>query len=224
MLSKVARKADLFQDLNVVVSAPTGSGKTVLFELAICKLLHGNPTPGSKIIYMSPTKALCAERAKDWNQKFKCLGIKCAELTGDTDSADLSHIKESDIIITTPEKWDSISRRWQDSKRLVLMVRLFLIDEVHMLKEKRGATLEVVVSRMKQIGTNIRFIALSATVPNIKDIAQWIGRSSRDTLQSATVLQYGEEYRPVKIEKFVYGFSQGEKMNDFSFDAFLTKQ
>lgn len=45
-------------------------------------------------------------------------------------------------------------------------------DEVHMLKEKRGAILEVVVSRMKQIKADLRFVALSATVPNIEDVAR----------------------------------------------------
>lgn len=43
---------------------------------------------------------------------------------------DLAQVKESDIIVTTPEKWDSVSRRWHDSRRLVQMVQLFLIDEV----------------------------------------------------------------------------------------------
>lgn len=49
---------------------------------------------------------------------------------GDTNLADLPVVKDSDIIITTPEKWDSISRRWRDSRKLVEMIRLFLIDEV----------------------------------------------------------------------------------------------
>lgn len=49
---------------------------------------------------------------------------------------------------------------------------LALILQVHMLKERRGATLEVVVSRMRQISDKIRFVALSATVPNIQDVAR----------------------------------------------------
>lgn len=57
-------------------TAPTGAGKTVLMELAIIRVLlnHGSD---SKIIYMAPTKSLCAERVKDWEQKFGPFGIKC---------------------------------------------------------------------------------------------------------------------------------------------------
>ncbi|CCG83432.1 putative DEAD/DEAH box DNA helicase, partial [Taphrina deformans PYCC 5710] len=116
-------------DDNVVIASPTGSGKTVLFELAICRLIYNNRGPGSKIIYM----ALCSERVKDWSSKFRHLDLRCGALTlgkGDTNLADLPVVKESDIIITTPEKWDSISRRWRDSRSLVQMIRLFLIDEV----------------------------------------------------------------------------------------------
>lgn len=110
-----------------------------------------------------------------------------------------------------------------------------------MLKEKRGAILEVVVSRMKQIKADLRFIALSATVPNIEDVARsgsaktdimhdpdqrssWLGRSVHEAQIPARALTFGERYRPVQIEKCVYGYSKPEKMNDFAFDALLTKQ
>lgn len=69
---------------NVVVSAPTGSGKTVVLELAICKLALDRGNENFKIVYQAPTKALCAERARDWEKKFSHMSLKCAELTGDT--------------------------------------------------------------------------------------------------------------------------------------------
>lgn len=64
------------------------------------------------------------------------------------------------------------------------MVKLFLIDEIHLLNEEsRGATLEAIVSRMKTIEKSsvcenfnrIRFVAVSATIPNIEDLANWMG-------------------------------------------------
>ncbi|MFL5587016.1 MAG: DEAD/DEAH box helicase, partial [Ktedonobacteraceae bacterium] len=64
-----------------------------------------------------------------------------------------------------------------DHVKLMQLVKLFLLDEVHVLKDSRGATLEAVVSRMKSIGSNVRFVALSATVPNSEDIATWLGTS-----------------------------------------------
>lgn len=60
---------------------------------------------------MAPTKALCNERANDWKKKFQHLGITCNELTGDTEQTNVSEAQRSNIIVTTPEKWDSTTRR-----------------------------------------------------------------------------------------------------------------
>jgi len=204
---------------NVVVAAPTGSGKTALLELAICKLALGRGKENFKIVYQAPTKALCSEKARDWETKFSHMSLKCAELTGDTSQAEMRRVGDASIIVTTPEKWDSITRKWHDHRRLLQMVELFLIDEVHILKDVRGATLEAVVSRMKTIGANVRFIALSATVPNSEDIAQWLGRNHTNQQLPAHRETFGEEFRPVKLEKFVYGYQSTG--NDFVFDRFL---
>ncbi|KAK3315846.1 putative HFM1/MER3 protein [Apodospora peruviana] len=204
---------------NVVVSAPTGSGKTAILELAICKLAHDRGNQNFKIVYQAPTKALCSERSRDWEKKFNHMNLKCAELTGDTSQSEMRRVGDASIIITTPEKWDSITRKWQDHRRLLQLVELFLIDEVHILKDVRGATLEAVVSRMKTIGANVRFIALSATVPNSEDIAKWLGRNHTNPQLPAHRETFGEEFRPVKLQKFVYGFDCNG--NDFIFDKFL---
>lgn len=205
---------------NIVVSAPTGAGKTVILELAICGLFKDLGQGGTyKVIYLAPTKALCTERRKDWEKKFRTLGLTCTELTGDTDQAQISNVRKGDIIVTTPEKWDSMTRRWEDHRKLLDLVRLFLIDEVHILKESRGATLEAVVSRMRTIGSNVRFVALSATVPNAGDIADWLGKNGEEREQPAVMEVFGPEFRPVKLEKHVYGFQSGA--NNFAFDKVL---
>ncbi|RDW65861.1 putative DEAD/DEAH box DNA helicase (Mer3) [Aspergillus mulundensis] len=209
-------------DDNVVLAAPTGSGKTVVMELAICRLLNTLKDEQFKVVYQAPTKSLCSERFRDWNRKFHSLGLQCAELTGDTEHSQLRHVQNSQIIITTPEKWDSITRKWKDHSRLMQLVKLFLIDEVHTLKEARGATLEAVVSRMKSFGSNVRFVALSATIPNSEDIATWLGRNATSQHVPAHREHFGEEFRPVKLQKFVYGYqSLG---NDFAFDKLLTSK
>lgn len=204
---------------NLVLSSPTGSGKTVVLELAICRTVCDCPAGQFKIVYQAPTKALCSERLRDWEQKFRGLDLKCAELTGDTDIASLRNAQHADIMITTPEKWDSMTRKWQDHERLMQMVKLFLIDEVHILKEDRGATLEAVVSRMKSIGSQVRFVALSATVPNSEDIASWLGKDSINQGLPAVRERFGEEFRPVKLQKHVCGYLLGS--NDFAFDKML---
>ncbi|KAK4237802.1 hypothetical protein C8A03DRAFT_15674 [Achaetomium macrosporum] len=207
---------------NLVVSAPTGSGKTAILELAICKLALDRGNENFKIVYQAPTKALCSEKARDWEKKFSHMSLKCAELTGDTSQAEMRRVGDASIIVTTPEKWDSITRKWHDHRKLLQMVELFLIDEAHILKDARGATLEAVVSRMKTIGANVRFIALSATVPNSEDIARWLGRNHTNQQLPAHREIFGEEFRPVKLQKFVYGFEFNS--NDFMFDRFLSQK
>ncbi|RAL59793.1 hypothetical protein DID88_000422 [Monilinia fructigena] len=183
---------------NIVVSAPTGSGKTALLELAICKLVENYGSGQFKIVYQAPVKSLCSERMRDWTKKFSHLNLPVAELTGDTSNAEMSRVGNASIIITTPEKWDSITRKWADYQKLLQLVKLFLIDEVHILKDVRGATLEAVVSRMHSIGVSVRFVALSATVPNSNDIATWLGRDSNNRQLPAHRENFGEEFRPVK--------------------------
>jgi ATP-dependent DNA helicase HFM1/MER3 len=204
---------------NLIVSAPTGSGKTAIMELAICQLMMASNADDFKVVYQAPTKSLCAERMRDWTGKFASLDLKCAELTGDTEQAQLKNVQSASIIITTPEKWDSVTRKWKDNAKLMKLVKLFLIDEVHILKETRGATLEAVVSRMKSVGSDVRFVALSATVPNSEDIATWLGRAPDAQHLSAHREVFGEEFRPVKLEKHVWGIRG--PANDFAFDRVL---
>ena len=209
-------------DDNIVLSAPTGCGKTVVMELAICRLVSSFQDENFKIVYQAPTKALCAERARDWQKKFAPLSLECAELTGDTETDQLRSVQQSRIIITTPEKWDSVTRRWKDNAKLMELVKLFLIDEVHILKESRGATLEAVVSRMKSVGSKVRFVALSATIPNSEDIAAWLGRCPDTNQLPAHREVFGEEFRPVKLEKLVQSFQS--MSNDWAFESMLSSK
>ena len=205
-------------DVNVVVSAPTGGGKTALLELAICRLASVSRSNQYKIVYMAPTKSLCSERHRNWESKFASLDLRCAELTGDTDQNQLQHVQHASIIVTTPEKWDSMTRKWKDHVRLMQLVKLFMIDEVHILGDTRGAILEAVVSRMKSISTEVRFLALSATIPNSEDIATWLGKDHKNPHLPAHRETFGEGFRPVKLQKFVYSFPYTG--NDFGFERF----
>jgi ATP-dependent DNA helicase HFM1/MER3 len=207
-------------DDNFVLASPTGSGKTAILELAVCRAIATNATGQYKIVYQAPTKSLCSERQHDWQTKFSQVGLKCVELTGDSDAADLRNVQSANVIITTPEKWDTITRKWKDHEKLMRLIRLFLIDEVHILKEDRGATLEAIVSRMKTIATDVRFVALSATVPNLKDVAMWLGKNSAQPKQTATCEKFGEEFRPVRLRKHVSGYPWSNA-NDFAFEKSL---
>ena len=206
---------------NIVVSAPTSCGKTALMELALVRLFNSQEQ-NVKAIYIAPTKALCSERSTDWSRKFNPLGIEIGELTGDTEAHMISKIQKCSIIVSTPEKLDSVTRRWKDNKAFIELVRLVLIDEVHILKEPiRGSTLEVLVARLNTIAKNllkpIRIVAISATIPNIVDIAEWL----RDEHGSAELKLFGPEYRPVILEVHVLGFTNNGK-TPFQFEHNLT--
>ncbi|KAL8178335.1 UNVERIFIED_CONTAM: ATP-dependent DNA helicase MER3 [Gekko kuhli] len=179
---------------------------------------------------VAPIKALCSQRFEDWKEKFEPIGLLCKELTGDTAMDDLFEIQHAHIILTTPEKWDSMTRKWRDNS-LVQLVKLFLIDEVHVVKdESRGATLEVVVSRMKTVQSSLshssenhdtarpmRFVAVSATIPNAEDIAEWLS----DGKNPAVCLKIDERHRPVKLRKIVLGFPCSSNQTEFKFDLTL---
>ncbi|XP_044288180.1 probable ATP-dependent DNA helicase HFM1 [Varanus komodoensis] len=189
------------------------------------------PPPDYSVLFLvAPIKALCSQRFDDWKEKFGPIGLICKELTGDTAMDDLFEIQHAHIILTTPEKWDSMTRKWRDNS-LVQLVRLILIDEVHVVKdESRGATLEVVVSRMKTVQSSLlcgfenpdlilsmRFVAVSATIPNAEDIAEWLSDGKRP----AVCLKVDERYRPVKLRKIVLGFPCSSNQTEFKFDLTL---
>ncbi|KAK7476597.1 hypothetical protein BaRGS_00032143 [Batillaria attramentaria] len=219
----------LYTDQSVVVSAPTGSGKTVLFELALVRLLLCTQVAPSniRVVYMAPMKSLCSERVGDWKQKLSPLGLECLELTGDSDLTDFTALHHAHIICTTPEKWDSVTRRWKDNRSLFQEISLMCIDEVHVVGDaERGATVEAVITRMKMVQTQaagenahpVRFVAVSATLPNTEDIAEWLSSPSN----RAAVFKLGEEYRPVKLHRVVLGYPFPDGSSEFRFDISLT--
>ncbi len=96
-----------------------------------------------------------------------------------------------------------------------------MIDEVHVVSEpRRGAVLEAVVSRMQILSgggaIKARIVALSATVPNINDFAEWL----RDDKGPAEVKLFGEEFRPVQLQRVVLGYPSNNQ-NPFIFDQYL---
>ncbi|KAG0668358.1 Sec63 [Maudiozyma exigua] len=208
-------------DENCVVSAPTGSGKTVLFELAILRYLSkfSDSVENKKILYIAPTKSLCSEITEQWKLKFSNLNVNA--ITGDTFSYEMDSIRKSQIIITTPEKWDLLTRKWTDYQKLFHLVQLLLVDEIHTIGEFRGATLEAVLTRMNNLCSGIRIIGVSATIPNIIDLALWLKKKDSDKM--ATILEYDDTYRQVKLEVHVKGYNLSCK-NEFQRDAMYNQK
>ncbi|KAG5505245.1 hypothetical protein JIQ42_07452 [Leishmania sp. Namibia] len=188
-------------DQNVFLGAPTGSGKTVAAELAILRVFE--QYPGKKVVYIAPLKALVKERLRDWKARMMLVGRSVVELSGDA-TPDISALAKADILCTTPEKWDGISRNWQ-VRSYVTAVKLVVFDEVHMLGTDRGPILEVIVSRMRYIGWSlkapIRLLGLSTAVSNPGDLSSWLGVEKK-----WAVFNFDPSVRPVPMTVHIAGY------------------
>ncbi|MGM0604819.1 MAG: DEAD/DEAH box helicase [Halobacteriota archaeon] len=184
---------------NVVASAPTASGKTALAELAICKTLQEDGTA----LFIAPMRALTNEKEAEW-ERFEALGYSVYVVTGERD-LNPRRAERADILVMTPEKTDSATRK-HDSPRysFVTDVDCCVIDEVHLLdSDGRGGVLEVTISRLRRL-CDPRIVALSATMPNIDDVAAWLDAPPESTFV------FEEEYRPVDLHADVQTYSHGE--------------
>ncbi|KIX02460.1 uncharacterized protein Z518_08401 [Rhinocladiella mackenziei CBS 650.93] len=171
-------------DGNMLVCAPTGSGKTNVAMLTILREIgkHRNPETGEimlddfKIIYVAPLKALVQEQVGNFGKRLATYGIRVSELTGDRQLTK-QQIADTQVIVTTPEKWDVITRKATDMS-YTRLVRLIIIDEIHLLHDDRGPVLESIVSRtirrIDQTGDPVRMVGLSATLPNYRDVATFL--------------------------------------------------
>ena len=134
--------------------------------------------PDAKVVYIAPMKALVRERVDDWSRRLMDPTNKTlVELTGDT-TPDSAAVRDANVIITTPEKWDSISRNWK-YRKYVQQVGLIIMDEIHLLGSDRGPILEVIVSRMNFIAAtkkeDVRIVGMSTAIANAQDLAGWLG-------------------------------------------------
>lgn len=203
---------------NILIGAPTGSGKTIMAELAIFRLFRVDPS--KKVVYIAPYKALVKERLKDWKERFgNQLGKKVHELSGDH-TPNFRTLIESDVLLTTPEKWDGITRNWQ-SRSYVQSVGLVIFDEIHLLGQDRGSVLEVIVSRMNFIGAQtkqkIRMLGLSTAIANGYDVGSWFG------VKKEFNFNFRPEVRPVQLEYHFRGFPEQNycpRMNSMNKPAF----
>ncbi|KAK3630927.1 Pre-mRNA-splicing helicase BRR2 [Elasticomyces elasticus] len=212
-------------DGNMLICAPTGSGKTNVAMLTMLREIgkHRNPETGEinldefKIIYIAPLKALVQEQVGNFGKRLEAYGIQVSELTGDRQLTK-QQIADTNVIVTTPEKWDVITRKATDTSYTNL-VRLICIDEIHLLHDDRGPVLESIVSRtirrQEQTGVPVRIVGLSATLPNYRDVAAFL---RADPVKG--VFHFDGSYRPCPLQQEFIGvkdrkaFKQLQIMND----------
>lgn len=178
-------QAGLFEDRNLLVCTPTASGKTLVAELAFLNaVLHDK----GKAVYVVPLRALASEKYRQFKRDYPNLKIGIS--SGDMDSAD-SYLVNSDVIITTSEKFDSLIRH---KASWISRLKTVVIDEIHLLNDpSRGPTLEVVITILRKTLKDVQIIGLSATIGNPEELASWLG---------AELVQ--DSWRPVKLLKGVY--------------------
>ncbi|XP_043274954.1 putative U5 small nuclear ribonucleoprotein 200 kDa helicase isoform X2 [Venturia canescens] len=189
-------------DDNVFIGSPTGSGKTTIAEFAVLRLLTQNPD--GRCVYMVSKEALAELVYADWYTKFNhILGRKVVLLTGET-GTDLKLLAKGQVIITTADKWDVLSRRWKQRKN-VQNIQLFIVDELQLIGGEEGPVLEVACSRARYISSQLekptRIIALSASLADAKDVAQWLGAPA------AATFNFHPSVRPIPMELHVQGIN-----------------
>lgn len=182
---------------HLVLSIPTAAGKSLVAYLAIAQRLL---TEGGKAFYIVPLRALAREKYEDL-KAFEPLGFKIGISTGDLDESDV-RLSKYDIIVCTSEKADSLLRHglhWLDK------IKVLVIDEVHLIHDPtRGPTLEVIIAQIKALNPSTQLIALSATIKNAVELADWLGGK---LIQS--------DWRPVVLKEGVF-FHNIVKYNDGS--------
>ena len=156
---------------NLLIGTETGTGKTLMAEVAIWNLLSKNEK--SKALYIAPLRAITAEKEQDW-QKFAAAGMPVYKITGDEETVDEEKARKARLILTTGEKWDSLTRK-PGRFPFVRIVDLVILDEIHIIDEEtRGPTTEVLLARLRRTLPKARIIGLSATMRNIEELAHWL--------------------------------------------------
>ena len=171
---------------NLVVAIPTASGKSLIGYIPALELMVSK---GKKVLYIVPLKALASEKKDDFD-RFKELGIRTHMSTGDLDSDD-RNLADADVLVATSEKADSMIRHGSEWMKDVGLV---IADEIHLIHDPgRGPTLEVILTKLMRRNRDLQIIALSATMSNAFDLAEWLHAKLVES-----------DWRPIPLKEGVY--------------------
>ncbi|KAL5370072.1 U5 small nuclear ribonucleoprotein helicase, Pre-mRNA splicing helicase BRR2 2 [Cryptosporidium parvum] len=215
-----------YSDENIFLGAPTGSGKTMVAEIAIFRALFADLDskisisklkPESKkkykIVYIAPLKSLANERFNDWKFLFSnTLGLNVVLITGSSQTS-LLELEKASIIISTPEKWESFTRRWwAKSRSFVQDIKLIIFDEIHLIgQEPRGSVVETLVCKTRfishfiekyTVNKKIRSLSLSTSLSNAKELSSWL------EVGASGYYNFPPEIRPVPCTVYISGFQE----------------
>ena len=170
---------------NLVAAIPTASGKTLIATLAMLSSVDR----GGKALYIVPLRALASEKQEEFAE-FEAYGLDVGVTTGNYESEG-GWLAGKDIIVATSEKVDSLVRNdapWLDDLSCVVT------DEVHLVDDgERGPTLEVTLAKLRSLNPDLQTVALSATIGNADELADWLDAELVDS-----------DWRPIDLKKGVH--------------------
>ncbi|CAM9104113.1 unnamed protein product [Choristocarpus tenellus] len=166
---------------SVLVSAHTSAGKTVNAEYAIAKCLRDK----QRVIYTSPIKALSNQKFRDLQEEFGDVGLMTGDITINPSAT---------CLIMTTEILRSMLYRGSEVMREVAWV---IYDEIHYMRDKsRGVVWEESIILLPH---KVRFVFLSATIPNSKEFCGWIAKTHHQPCHVVYT-----DYRPVPLEHYIF--------------------
>ena len=125
-----------------------------------------------------------------------------------------AELAATQVVVTTPEKWDIVTRKAGDARSLTKQVKLVIIDEIHLLHDSRGPVLEAVVARVlrqvEQTQDHVRLVGLSATLPNFEDVASFL-RVKPDT----GLFHFDNSFRPCPLAQQYIGVTVKKPLQRF---------
>ncbi len=155
---------------NLMLTIPTASGKSLVAHLTIIQRLLTD-LEGCRGLYIVPLKALASEKVEELRELAELVGLTVGIAIGDR-GGETESIEEADILVCTSEKLDSLLRT---RSNLMEKIGVVVSDEFHLLHDiGRGPTLEVLLSRIRHSRPEAQIIALSATVGNGTQMAEWL--------------------------------------------------
>ncbi|MFJ6671672.1 DEAD/DEAH box helicase [Actinosynnema sp. NPDC091369] len=177
-------------DSHLLITAPTGAGKTAMGMLAVLKaILH----EGRKAAWLVPQRSLTDELDREL-ETWRTEGLRVERLSGEY-AVDVEAVKAADLWVATTEKFEAICRA-SSLQAALGEVGCLVVDEIHLLgSPNRGALLEALLARVRGADSPVRIVGLSATVSNAAEVAEWLEadlvattwRPSRVTWQLPTI-------------------------------------
>jgi len=181
---------EALEDKNLVIHAPTGSGKTLIAYARLFNAYDIIENTEKQIIYCVPLKSIAEEKYDELRQYISSLSL----ITGSVFKRVDPKLLKSNVIITTYEKCDSMLNHNELDPR---DIALTIIDEYHVIETERGVAIEDITAR---VAGHSQIILMSATIPNAKEIANYLELIDKD--RGASLIE--ETKRPVPLYKGVF--------------------